>query len=212
MTDFARLGATLIAVGKLLERDGDTIDKVLSGWETGPQTPEAPPDGVDDDEPTVPDPERSDERKNQARAALMRREFTDAVGRLSDQASTVLRVAAVALPAHPAALRNVRTGDFDPVTVADAGAAGWCTSCWRNDQQMVLIDVNKKTGLPYYRDLCKWCGAFKGTHKIEPPLELLRLRHAGRRITVADVDAAVARAVAERRQKKSKKNRRKVAA
>lgn len=212
MTDYKRLGATLNTLGTMLEHDGARVDSTLSGWATGPQTPEAPPDGARDEEEVIVDPTRKDDQKHQARAAELHQEYLDAVRKLERQAEVVLRILAVAIPVHPAALRNVRTGDLDPITAADAAAAGWCMSCWRNEQQMVIIETKKSTGLRYYRDYCRWCGAFKAEHKIEPPLEILRLHHDGRRISESDVADAVKAALSQlaaQTSKRSKKARRK---
>ncbi len=215
MTDFVRLGATLSTLGTMLEADGARADVTLSGWALGPQMPEAPPDGARDDEEVVVNPDRKDERKHQARAAELHDEYQRAVRSLERQAETVLRILAVAIPVHPAELRNKRTGDLDPITAADAAAAGWCMSCWRNDQQMVIIETKKSTGLRYYRDYCRWCGSFKAEHKIEPPLEILKLHHDGRRISETDVADAVKAALSQlaaQSSKRSRKAKRKVAA
>lgn len=67
---------------------------------------------------------------------------------------------------------------------AQAGAAGWCVSCWRNDQTLTPIDT-RPSGQAYYRDLCRFCGQWKAEHGQVPPMAILKMRHDGRRITVA---------------------------
>jgi hypothetical protein len=68
---------------------------------------------------------------------------------------------------------------------------------------MVPIEKDRHD-LRFYRDYCRWCGAFKAQHKIEPPLPLLELRHAGRRITEADVAKAMKDAKPKKRKGKKK--------
>jgi hypothetical protein len=68
----------------------------------------------------------------------------------------------------------------------------WCRSCYRNDRHHQPIERDRE-GHPYFAGLCRWCGAFKAEHQIEPPLELLRARHLGQRITTRMVATALAK-------------------
>lgn len=83
-----------------------------------------------------------------------------------------------------------RYPEYQPATPAEPpGAkrpapAGACRSCWRDDEHYEEIAVGQ------YRDWCRWCGDFRRVHGWLPPVELLRKRHQGQRITVQDVAAA----------------------
>lgn len=73
---------------------------------------------------------------------------------------------------RPAAAK--RRPDMDAAALVEAG---WCKSCYRDDQFLRLIDTRRATGQRYYRDFCRFCGGFKADHGIEPPLAVLRARH-----------------------------------
>lgn len=205
-SDLPRLGASLGVLGTLLEHKGQDVWDRLDGWQFGPRkAPQAGERGGGGGESGQED--RKDEAIQRARAARHFQEFRTDLAALDKLAQTLLRRIDVACPPHPDEVKNRKTNDLDPVTPADVAAAGWCASCWRNDQQMVAIEVHRRTSLRYFRDYCRWCGGVKSTYGIEPPLEILKLHHAGRRINVADLEAAV-KAVIDS-QPKSKKAKRK---
>lgn len=64
---------------------------------------------------------------------------------------------------------------------------GWCISCLRNDNHMEPVWAGR------YARLCRWCGEFYASEGVDPPLVLLKARHAGRRITTHMVDQALAK-------------------
>lgn len=207
-SDLPRLSAQVGVLATLLEEKGQRAWDTLDGWQEGPR--KAPQAGERGGGGTEAQAEaRRDEHLQRARAARHFRQFTADLTEVDRLADSLIRRIDVACPPHPMELRNRKTEDLDPVTAADVAAAGWCASCWKNDQQMVPITVQPRTGMRYYRDFCKWCGEFKGTHKIEPPVELLRLRHAGRRITEADVNAALkaARPATKKSKRKARKGK-----
>jgi hypothetical protein len=71
-------------------------------------------------------------------------------------------------------------------------AAGWCTSCYRNDHQHEPVGT-RPDGRPYYIGLCRWCGDFRAAHGQQlPPLDLLKARHSGKQITTTMVKLALA--------------------
>lgn len=74
------------------------------------------------------------------------------------------------------------------MTAAELVDAGWCKSCYRDDQFLRLIDTRRDTGQRYYRDYCRWCGGFRNDHGIEPPLAVLRVRHRDGQVSVAVVE------------------------
>lgn len=104
---------------------------------------------------------------------------------------------------------------LDQLRVA-AGHAGvtpddptiWCRSCKRlrltDGTHLHSPIATRPDGRRRYTDLCKWCGEFNAAHDTDPPLELLRKRAEGTRITATDVDRALART---RHTPKRKKDR-----
>lgn len=204
--DLPRLGASLGVLGTILERDGQTAWDRMDGWQHGPRkAPEIGVRGGGGGEAGAED--RKDEAIQRAMAARHFQAFRGDLNQIDELVQSILRRIDVACPPNPEDVKNRRTGDLDPVTSADVAVAGWCASCWRNDQQMVVIEVHKRSGLRYFRDYCRWCGGVKSTYGIEPPLEMLKLHHAGRRINVTDLEAAV-KAIIDA-QPKSKKAQRK---
>lgn len=202
-SDLPRLGASCGVLGTVLEDRGQTAWDRQDGWQHGPR--KAPEQGIrGGGGGEAGAEERKDEAIQRARAARHFQEFRADLKLLDEVTQRVLRRIDVACPPNPEEVKN-RSGDLDPVTPADVAIAGYCASCWRNDQQMVLIEVNKHS-LRYYRDYCRWCGGLKATYGIEPPLEMLKLHHAGRRISEKDMEAAV-KAVLDA-QPKSKKAKR----
>lgn len=210
--DLPRLGASLGVLGTLLEGIGQDAWDRMDGWQHGPrkapQTGERGGGGGESGEE-----DRKDEAVQRARAARHFQEFRSDLAELDELCQKLLRRIDVACPPNPEDVKNRRTGDLDPITSADVAAAGWCQSCWRNDQQMVVIETHKRTGLRYFRDLCRWCGGVKSTYGIEPPLEILKLHHAGRRVNVADLEAAVKAIIdAQPKTKKAKRKAKRSAA
>lgn len=63
----------------------------------------------------------------------------------------------------------------------------WCRSCLRDG------GYKEPVSPPRYATLCRWCGDFQGKHGFDPPMDLLRPRHEHRPVTIAMVDAALAR-------------------
>lgn len=74
----------------------------------------------------------------------------------------------------------------------------WCRSCLR----LRLPDGTRRhepvalhgDGRARFAHHCRWCGEFRAKHSIDPPLEILRRRHEGRRIDAATVDHELAKA------------------
>lgn len=206
MTDFVRLGASLGTIGTVLESDGQRAKEVFHGWAYGPRAASTSGErggGLG----SAGEEDRREEAKRRHRAAELHDEYVACAKQLEKVRDEMLRLLAIALPMHPASLRNTRTGDLDPITPGDVAAAGWCVSCWRNDQQMVAREKAKKSGLYYSTTLCRWCLGVKNSHGILPPLEVLRMHHEGRRISVQVMDEAVERAKAAAKPKKGKKGR-----
>lgn len=162
-------------------------------------------------EPSAGDPageDRRDEAKAAAMAALEHVAFSRAVAAHEQTGLELRRRFDRLCPPDPAKAKvNKRTGEHDPETAAEVALAGYCSNCWRNDEQMVPITKDRRTGKPIFRDFCEWCGRSKAEYGILPDLLLLRLRHEGRRITQKDWDQALARAKANAPKKTGKKGK-----
>lgn len=123
----------------------------------------------------------------------------------------------------------------EPDTPAQVSAAGWCISCHRDGEYCEPVAV-RPDGSRRYRDFCNWCGemtaqrnklaesALEALSSQErkkarkrmaasdsmPPIELVKARHEGVRITQGMVERAIARTlqVAPAQPKKPEKESR----
>lgn len=64
----------------------------------------------------------------------------------------------------------------------------WCVSCIRDGGYLTVVAAGR------YARYCTWCGEFRYARGIEPPLEILKARHDGKRLSTAMVDRALRRA------------------
>lgn len=69
----------------------------------------------------------------------------------------------------------------DPVT-EDGPGSDLCASCWRDDQWKEPVALRSE-GIPYRRNRCRWCAQFESIHNVPVPLQILKARHKGERIT-----------------------------
>lgn len=199
--DLPRLFASLSVLGTEGEMKGQLAWDRFSGWEPGPQGP--PQSGIrggGGSEAAAED--RRQERAEARRAGEKQEAYRAALTRLDTAVQEVNHLLDMACPPDVSELRNRRTGEFEPETAGDIAASGYCVSCWRNDKQMVVREKAKKSGLYYSPTLCRWCMDVKRTYGVEPPLEMLKLHHAGRRISVSLMEEAVA---SERRPGKKRR-------
>lgn len=113
-------------------------------------------------------------------------EVLTTIARVRADLARLLRIADLVDP--PAAI-TLKSGQLQ---IAQVAAEGWCVSCWRNDKTCnpIALRPNKQ---PYYKDRCRPCGEWKHEHGQDPPMSILAMRHAGRRVTTADVAMATAR-------------------
>lgn len=210
-TDLRRLGSSLGVLGTLLEDKGEQAWNTMDGWQHGPRkAPQSGERGGGGGDADLED--RKFESIQRARAARHFTEFRTDLDQLDTLVQSIIRRMDVACPPNIAEITNRKTGELDPVTPGDVAAAGWCASCWRNDQQMVVREKQKKSGLYYSSTLCRWCLNVKRTYGIEPPVEMLKLHHAGRRISVQAMEEAIAAALPKAKGKKQKKGKRAKAA
>lgn len=155
-----------------------------------------PVEALDDDQEAREREGRSDvdedDRREDAAAARYHAELAALTKRLDADLARLTRIVSICNPARPKHLSN------RDLLVAQVAADGWCVSCWRDDQNLTPITLMPKRPCdvkpaPYYRDLCRACGAWKGEHGQLPPVEILVLWHSGRRVTAARADKALGR-------------------
>ena len=172
---------------------GSTTWKRVADWNVAaglpPQWTPPQPGDADYEGPEEPldlsDRDAAD-RRDAALTAKYQKELGMISSRIDRDMARVERIIELCNPPKPAELRSKE------LLAAQVAADGWCVSCHRNDQTLTPIQV-QPSGVPFYRDLCRFCGEWKAEHRALPPLPILVLRHAGRRVTTADVDKALGR-------------------
>lgn len=203
-SDQKRLAGTLAVLGTELEAKGEHAWDVMDGWRFGPRkAPESGERGGGGGEASAQD--HAEEAKQRARAAQHFTEHKADLNLLDDVVQRILRRIDIAVPPNLSELKNRRTDNLDPITPTEAAIDGWCSNCWRLDQAHVPITVAVKSGLRYYRDLCRPCGDFEKEHGIPKPLEILAVHLEGKRMDPAEADRIIAKAKAAAAPKKSKK-------
>lgn len=168
-----------------LNRNGDLTWGRASDWTSAGNLPSngtrggGMAEGAEDDD-------RHDDRQEDAAAARYHDELDTLTKRIDADCARLRRIIGICAPTPPKQLHN------RDLLVAQVAADGWCISCWRDDQHLTPIAL-RPSGQPYYRDRCRACGEWKAEHGQDPPKLILELRHAGRRITTADVERALGR-------------------
>lgn len=96
-----------------------------------------------------------------------------AIHEFEKQAAIIVQIVKLATPQGTTVLES-------PAQVA---VEGWCRSCWRDQQHLEPIAVDRD-GQRRYRDLCRRCGEWATAHQNQhPPLAVLRVWHQGRRLS-----------------------------
>lgn len=163
----------LLTTASAIQSHGDTTWQRTHDWQRfilpsrGERGGGLPEDAVLDDQLADRQEDRQASRYHTELLALIHRIHTDT--------SRLQRLQGIANPPTPRTIKN------RDLMAAQVAADGYCLSCWRNNQHLTPIET-RPNGEPYYRDRCRWCGEYKAAHRDDPPLEYLRLRHAGRRI------------------------------
>lgn len=83
----------------------------------------------------------------------------------------------------------------EPPDDTEGPGEGWCRSCFRDGRYFEPAALNR------YANLCRFCGEWKRSEGGLPPMEIMRAKHGGRRITTA----LVASLKQPPRKKKSKR-------
>lgn len=146
--------------------------------------------------------DRRDEGKQVAATSGTHAEFVALLADADRVASALRRLLDRLVPANPALGRGA------PQTATEVELSGHCSNCWRNDQELVKITIDKRTGKPIFRGLCEWCGRSKNEYGMLPDLPLLQLHHAGRRVLPRHWVEAQARHKAAQPKGKRKKGKR----
>ena len=131
-------------------------------------------EGADDDERLL-------DRKDDIAASRYWDEMRTLTRRLEADLARLNTILGIANPERP---RTVASRDMQ---LAQVEAEGWCGSCWRNDQNLTAVTMQKSRNgaeVPKYRGRCEWCGKHRKATGEDPPIEYLRARHEGRRVRV----------------------------
>lgn len=103
----------------------------------------------------------------------------EASAALSELDSTVRRISRSIDVAWDIVTTWSRTPDRPAPVTPDKAPEGWCVSCYDDDHTHRVADLARYSEPP----LCKSCGDHYGALGEFPPMEFLRIRHAGGRAT-----------------------------
>lgn len=195
------VASILRRVADALTADGRVMLQRADDWQAGPRAANLDPDARgwryevcgDTECRSCPHPVPADPTGEATtrldRAALIASQLDRLLRDLDRAAGRLVTLHGVLMPEQP---RQARTLKEINAAGADVAAEGWCRSCWRDEQTCAPVET-KPDGSWWYRDLCRWCGAFNAEHGQYPPLSLLQKRHRGYRISQADIDRALGR-------------------
>lgn len=175
MIQHDRLADTLEAAAHHVRQQGNLTWGRTSDWTTAGRMPSTGVNGGGLGEAT-PDETNGDMREDRA-AARYHDELDKLTARLDADLHRLTRIMNICCPPPPKSLQS------KDMLAAQVAADGWCLSCWRDDQHLEPISV-RPTGQAYYRDRCRPCGQWRNEHGEDPPPDILRARHTGRRIRV----------------------------
>lgn len=156
---------------------------------------------TDDDTPPGPRPHTSDD--DGSRSAINDPTGNAAIANLSTNRLTHRIDTAIA--AYEKAGRTLTTLLLNTVRdhaahekqvaeLADDNGPGadWCASCYRDNRYLEPVATHRD-GRIKYKGSCNWCHTFDATYRRPPPEQLLAMRHAGKRISQADIERAFKR-------------------
>lgn len=211
-SDVRRLAGSLATLGLELEEKGEQAIWILEGWERGPAgDPMAATRGGGGGEVQAED--RRAEARDARRAGEQAEEFRRDLAELDRLVVKVNRRLDMACPPDMSALRNRRTGEFDPETATDMLAAGWCPQCFVNGLGSVpLSPLEGSSQVRRYADRCRPCGDFRKAEGIDKPKEIAQAHADGRRLSVDEVRKIVEREKAKLNPKKNKRKGKRKAA
>lgn len=188
MIEAERLADRLQDIATVVRRDGPVAWERVEDWTVARMPAHREP--LDDDQEERARSGRSevdeDDRREDAAAARYKDELRTVVSRVVADLNRVETIISVCCPTPSKHLSN------RDLLVAQVAAEGFCVSCWRDDQFLFEIEL-QGNGTPYYKDLCRWCGSWKGNHGSIPPTWIVAKHHRGR-ISSADVEKATGKA------------------
>lgn len=199
--DLERIAEQLIDTANLIRQHGQRALTVTEGWKPGAKTANIDPDrGGDRYESVfmpnsvgkqirflvrVPSNDPTGETviaERDVPSDAMNAELVELLGQINTSAYNVRVIVKAAVP------QATHLHKIGKETGADVAIAGWCRSCHRDSRYCEPV-ATRPDGSRRYSDFCNWCGEWAAAHKgEEPPLELVKLRHEGRRITSAMVE------------------------
>lgn len=181
----AALDALREQAGTVLALDLDLVWQRTSEWEK----PLLPANGQRGGGTSAPSDDALEDRLHDRAASRYHDELRQLVKQLTADLNRLERIHGIVCPPQT---RRLNSRDLQASQVA---TEGWCVSCWRDDKNCTPIALRPASGdaiaRPYYKDRCRFCGAWKNEHGQDPPLPLLQKHHAGRHITTSDVEQAL---------------------
>lgn len=207
-TDLDRIAETVTRAGELLTggRAHTALDRAWT-WRGNLHAPSYDPTGRSGHRHDV-----YDEAGDTVVVAIPNDPTGEARTTTTDQLRHLRLVAAIEALFTAAALAVeliVDTAPEAPKPPADATdpGDGWCRSCYR-DNRHLTPEHTHRDGTVKHRGACSWCAGFRTDYGQDPPLELLRLRHAGKRVTVRDITTALAKSKPHNTRATKKRRRR----
>lgn len=186
VNDLPALAANALATAERLRRDGEVAWARIRSWQTGTRSPSLDPltrgwrhDSNGEPIPNDPTGEAGTQPDD---LRHVHDHYVDLLAKYNAIGGELDRLTRQAVP------KPVTTSATDSV---DLAADGWCVSCHTDNR--FCEPITEDRGVRVYENLCRWCGTFRRTEGVLPPLELLRARHEGRKVTTLMVRRALAR-------------------
>lgn len=186
-SDIPQIAAILRLAGELLDAHGSEAWDTTIEWDrgvsaqalTGTTSGGGPADPTGNISHSEPDHHR---------------EFKKLLERIASDAAQITALVNATNPA----LTTRPTIKLDE-SVADDG---WCVSCHRDDRMCEPVS-ERYSG----KGWCRWCGDWHHAHGFLPPIDILRDRHRGKRISKQRVDEAIRDHNRTSRQKRRSRKR-----
>lgn len=189
MIDADRYAESLLLTLTMVHTRGHVTWERVNDWASTKGMPSQWTPGEDEDDEIAREGRSEiddDERRGDAAASRYNAEVSAILNRTTADLARLRRIITVCNPDSPKHLAN------RDMLLAQVAAEGLCVNCWLDDQYLQEIQL-QPSGVPFYKNLCRGCGEWKAAHGKVPPLSILVLRHAGRRVTTADAAKALGR-------------------
>lgn len=186
INDLPALSANAQATADRLHRDGRVAWDRIRSWQTGTRSPSLDPNTRgwkhDSEGEPIPNDPTGEAGTQPDDLRHIHDHFADLLARYNQLGNELDRLLRDAVP------KPVTVSPTDDV---DLAADGWCVSC--HTDAGFCEPITEDRGVRVFATVCRWCGTFKRTEGVAPPVSLLRARHEGRKITSSMVERALGR-------------------